>query len=462
MSTIGEITELSFPKTESVGVRLSVALLETKDGIFGQVRVRGNEVAHAVVTGHGVDRSVATVSVLMENVGVTMREGSSLDILSTDSDVVSLVNESGKSKGLGSTPVDSLTGIDRLLTINENLSDLRVEVAFRRKSGDLVSNFTKSCKINSSVLQLSILLGVLDFLPLGVNPVLSIKLKILTLLISLVKSGLSLLINIRESLLGDSFVDELLSIHVSHWVHVLDDGVHEWLGVGWLIKFVVTHLTVADEVDDNITAKLLSVLSSDAECVGNIVHLVSVNVENRGADCSCNFRTVSARSCAVGSRRETNLVVNDDVNGATDSVVLQLLHLEALVDDTLSGDGGITVDHDGDDLLAVLLLTTKEVLLGTSASSHTRVHSLQMRGVSHQSQLDFMACFAISSAESGTQMILDVTSASVDGLFTLLRLNTLELSHDDLHGLAHNVCQSVQTASMGHTDHKGSCTLLDS
>lgn len=150
------------------------------------------------------------------------------------------------------------------------------------------------------------------------------------------------------------------------------------------------------------------------------------------------------------------------MNCATDGVVLQLLHLEALVDDTLASDGSITVDNNGHDLLAVLLLATEEVLLSTATSSNQGVHGLEMRWVSHQSKLDFMAGLAIPSAESGTQMVLDVTSAGVDCLLTLLRGDALELSHDHLHGFAHDIGQSVQTTSVRHSDNKGPGALFDS
>ena len=59
-------------------------------------------------------------------------------------------------------------------------------------------------------------------------------------------------------------------------------------------------------------------------------------------------------------------------------------------------------------------------------------------------------------------MVLDVTSAGVDSLLTLLRGDTLELGHDHLHGLAHDISQSVQTTSVRHSDNEGPGALFDS
>ena len=84
-----------------------------------------------------------------------------------------------------------------------------------------------------------------------------------------------------------------------------------------------------------------------------------------------------------------------------------------------------------------------------------------MGGVGHQRELDFVSSVSVTSAESCSKMVLDVASLGVDGLGTLLWLNTLELGHDCLHGLAHDVGESVKTTSVRHSDHKGAGTLVD-
>ena len=73
------------------------------------------------------------------------------------------------------------------------------------------------------------------------------------------------------------------------------------------------------------------------------------------------------------------------MDGTTHSVVLQSLHLKALVDDALASDRGITMHHDGNNRLAVLGLSTKEVLFGTAATLDEGVDSFEMRWVRHQS-----------------------------------------------------------------------------
>ena len=58
-------------------------------------------------------------------------------------------------------------------------------------------------------------------------------------------------------------------------------------------------------------------------------------------------------------------------------------------------------------------------------------------------------------------MILDITSACSDRFLTLLWLNSLELGHDDLHRLAHDICECVESTSVSHSNDKCARTFLN-
>ena len=169
-----------------------------------------------------------------------------------------------------------------------------------------------------------------------------------------------------------------MTIEVANRDHVLDDRVHQRLRVGRLIKLVVTHLTVTNEVNDDITAELLTILGSDTEGVSNIVHGVGIDVEDGSADSSGNLGAVSAGTGTIRGRCETDLVVDDNVDGATDRVVVEPLHLEALINDTLTSDGSITMHNNRHHGFAVLRFATEEVLLSTATALDARVDSLEM------------------------------------------------------------------------------------
>ena len=126
------------------------------------------------------------------------------------------------------------------------------------------------------------------------------------------------------------------------------------------------------------------------------------------------------------------------MDSAAYSVILERFHLDALVDDALAGHGGIAVHYDRYDLFTVFSFSSKEVLLGAGSALHARINSFQMRGIGQKCQLDFSARGTVTATESGAEMVLDITS--LGSTFILhLRCNTLELGHDDFHGLADHI-----------------------
>ena len=175
----------------------------------------------------------------------------------------------------------------------------------------------------------------------------------------------------------------------------------------------MTHFTISNKVDHNIFAEFLAVLGGNSESVCNVVHRVCVDMEDGAADRGGDLRAVDAGPCSVWSSRKADLVIDDDMDGSSDCVVLERLHLEALVNDSLTGNGCISMHDNRDDLLAIFLLTAEEMLLSTGAALHARIDGFQVRRVRHQSHLDFVASIAIASAEGRTKMIFDITRISI-------------------------------------------------
>jgi len=81
LSSIRKVTELCLPEAESIWVSLSVSKFVSKDSKLGEMRVRGNELPSHSLRHGVVDWSVFSILVLIEHVGVSVRKGSSLNIL---------------------------------------------------------------------------------------------------------------------------------------------------------------------------------------------------------------------------------------------------------------------------------------------------------------------------------------------------------------------------------------------
>ena len=134
-----------------------------------------------------------------------------------------------------------------------------MEFTIRRQYCDLITNLTHSRKINTCVFLFTVLLWAFDGLPLRVNPILWFEIQILTLLISLIQNLQSFFINVWKCSFGNALVDKLTSVNISHRVHILDDSIHEWLSKWGLIKLVMSHLAIANEVNHDITSESLTV-----------------------------------------------------------------------------------------------------------------------------------------------------------------------------------------------------------
>ena len=100
------------------------------------------------------------------------------------------------------------------------------------------------------------------------------------------------------------------------------------------------------------------------------------------------------------------------------------------------------------------------MLLSTATTLDARVDSLEMRWVGHQSQLDLVARITVSASESRAKMVLHITSLGIDSLITLVRLDTLELGHDDFHRLTHDIGEGVESTAMGHANDESARTFL--
>ena len=57
-------------------------------------------------------------------------------------------------------------------------------------------------------------------------------------------------------------------------------------------------------------------------------------------------------------------------------------------------------------------------------------------------------------------MVLDITRLSILNFFSHLWLDSLELSHDDFHRLAHDIGESVESTSVCHTNDESSGALF--
>jgi len=169
-------------------------------------------------------------------------------------------------------------------------------------------------------------------------------------------------------------------------------------------------------------------------------------VEDRHLEAFGDVRRVVRGAAGVRGRREADLVVDDDVDGAAGAVGGQLAHVEGLVDHALAGEGGVPVDEDREHGAAVVVLSL-EVLPGADDAFEHAVGGLQVGGVGRQVDARRLA------GGRGVDALRPQVVFDVSGAVDAPRIDQpVELGEDLPVRLAGDVRQDVQPAAMRHGD----------
>ena len=165
----------------------------------------------------------------------------------------------------------------------------------------------------------------------------------------------------------------------------------------------------------------------------NIFETVSVNVEDWGVNGFGEIGAIYRTSSLKWSRSETNLVVDDNVNCATHGVICQILHLHGFIDNTLTREGGITMNQNRNNLLSSWKIGC--IMLIRSHLSHdNRVDTLQMRRISKHFNGNVFTVNVLS--EAGAQVIFNITLKTFISTCSFSK----KFTKDCLEWFAHHIC----------------------
>jgi hypoxanthine phosphoribosyltransferase len=88
-------------------------------------------------------------------------------------------------------------------------------------------------------------------------------------------------------------------------------------------------------------------LHPEIECKQHGMHhrfgVICVDVQDWRKRYFRDIRAISRGTRIEVIRGKTNLIVDDQVDGSSGFIAVELRHLDDLIDNALSGDGGITV-----------------------------------------------------------------------------------------------------------------------
>ena len=261
---------------------------------------------------------------------------------------------------------------------------------------------------------------------------------------------LELFLEVAQRLLGllDSDVsaaDERLGVVLAHRALRINELVHQRLRERGIVGLVVSAPAVGDEVDDDVLMEGLAELEGEACHSEDRLGIVAVDVEDRGLHHARHVGGVDARAAVARRGGEADLVVDDDVHGATGAVALQLGEVERLGHHSLAGKRGISVQEQRQDVERAI--ARELVLLRAHDALENRVDGFEMRGVGgdvHERLVPVDA--AVGPARA--QVVLHIAGA----LHGLVAVVALELGEDLRVGLAGDIGEDVEAATMRHAD----------
>ena len=123
-----------------------------------------------------------------------------------------------------------------------------------------------------------------------------------------------------------------------------DGLVQEGLGKARFVALVVAVLAVAEQVDEYVAAEKLPVLHGKAHGMHNRLHVVSVDMKHGSEHHLCHVGAVNRGAGVEVVGGESDLVVNDHVNGSARGVAVKALHLNYFIENSLARNGRVAVN----------------------------------------------------------------------------------------------------------------------
>lgn len=221
--------------------------------------------------------------------------------------------------------------------------------------------------------------------------------------------------------------------------------IHFWLRKERLVLLVVTEPSVADNVNEDIFFKLLSVLNCDLHAMVQKIWLVCVNVNDWSTNDFGNLGAVVGRSGLPRVGCKPNLVVHNNVDNSSRRIINQVLKLQRFINNALSRKCSISMNQNSHCFFSVFIL--QRLLDGSGCSINQGVNSLQMRRVGQHAQINFVS--VVNFSVQVPQMIFHITRCHVS-----VRLHLFQKFFENSLGwLFENAVQRIESSSVGHTHH---------
>ena len=223
-----------------------------------------------------------------------------------------------------------------------------------------------------------------------------------------------------------------------------DSAGHVGLGECGLVGFVVAVAAVADDVDDDITGEGLPELESELGDPGDFEGAVTIDMEDGDFEELGDVGAVIRGAGVGGKGGETDLVIDDEVDGSAGAIAGELGKVQHFGNDALAGESGVTVNEDGDDFFAFEGVI-ESALAGAGLAFDDRVDGFEVAGVGGEHDADAVAGFGLTNGFEA-EVIFHVAIASDHVGDVVLG----ELVEEHFEGFAEEVGEHAEAAAVGH------------
>src|SRR5712691_3316608 len=134
-----------------------------------------------------------------------------------------------------------------------------------------------------------------------------------------------------------------------------DDLIHTWLCEGWFVTLVMSPTAVAYEINQDVFVEVIAVGMSQSDCRQRSSGIISIGMDQGNLKTFSQITGKKGRAALFRLCGETKLVVHNDMNGPTYPVAAQMPEIEGFCYDTLTGEGCIAMNEDGQGLIYILL-----------------------------------------------------------------------------------------------------------
>mmetsp|Transcript_9612 Transcript_9612/g.15211 ORF Transcript_9612/g.15211 Transcript_9612/m.15211 type:complete len:323 (+) Transcript_9612:2786-3754(+) len=208
---------------------------------------------------------------------------------------------------------------------------------------------------------------------------------------------------------------------------------------------------VTDDIDDDILAKLLAVLSGGRAHPAHSFQIVGIHMKDRRAHRLGYVRSIRRRPREPGVCCEPDLVVENNVYYTSSGVALNIAHGQRLPHDSLPRKRRIPVQQHRHGLAAGALIHHVVLLRARFAQDHS-IGSLQVRGVGYKREPHRLAK-AGELVVAVAEVVLDVARPHHLFVFGVGGEGAFDEFFEDFgHGLVHDVGEHVETPAMRRSD----------